>query len=406
MECSFQTKLPKFNREIISAVRDFPPGSGHFAQLNYLRPALLTSVSVPTESLASGDKNGDGHAVEKMMSSSGQVDKTDLSNSKDVGTEGTIESVTAVEHEVSEFSRNLHQLNNLRPVEEAASVGNAEHLITRDNNGDGKGVENLTVSTDHVDETGLINSKAVGTMEINESVTALKHEIPDFPKNLHELNDLRPVNEAASVGTAEKVDQTVLMTGMAFGAVETDDFLTTIPNEIHSLLKSPGQLGVANPKEDIETVLSNRNLCSPPDGSISVSNGNDIEITAANEFSRKVVSAIRNFPHLCGPKAALKVRNFGQESSRLPSSSNSMKTNVKPTGEKCLDKSYSRKQLHEERKKDFESSEAPSNRRNVLGLMAASNCPWRKGKGSPSSKPIPDGRISDKSERNLILDVT
>lgn len=316
MECSVQTKLPKFNREIISAVRDFPPGSGHFAQLNYLRPSLVTSVSVPTESLASGDKNGDGQAVEKMMRSSGQVDNTDLSNNKDVGTAGTIESVTAVEHEVPEFSKNPHQLNNLRPVEEAAaSVGNAEHLITRDNNGDGKGVENLTVSTDHVDETGLTNSKAVGTMEINESVTALKREIPDFPKNLHELNDLRPVNEAASVGTAEKVDQTVLMTGMASGTVETDDFLTTMPNEIRSLLKSPGQLGVATPKEDTETVLSNRNLCSPPDGSISVSNGNDLEITAANEFSRKVVSAIRNFPHLCGPKAALKVRNFGQESS-------------------------------------------------------------------------------------------
>ncbi|CAN6580606.1 unnamed protein product [Malus baccata var. baccata] len=362
MECSFQTKLPKFNRDIISAVHDFPPGSGHFAQLNYLRPALLTSVSVPTESLASGDKNGDGHAVEKMMSSSGQVDKTDLSNSKDVGTEGTIESVTAVEHEVSEFSRNLHQLNNLRPVEEATSVGNAEHLITRDNNGDGKGLENLTVSTDHVDETGLTYSKAVGTMEINESVTALKHEIPDFPKNLHELNDLRPVNEAASVGTAEKVDQTVLMTGMAFGAVETDDFLTTIPNEIHSWLKSPGQLGVANPKEDIETVLSNRNLCSPP---------------MANEFSRKVVSALRNFPHLCGPKAALKVRNFGQESSRHPSSSNSVKTNVKLTGEKYLDKSYSRKQLHEE---DFKSLELPSHRTIVLGLMAGPNCPWRNRK--------------------------
>ncbi|BBH03039.1 SU(VAR)3-9 homolog 6 [Prunus dulcis] len=290
-ECSFHSQSPKLKRRIISAVRDFPPGCGRFAQINNLRPDKeATSVveSVPTESLIRGDKNGDGHGVDKMMLSNGHKDETDL-NCKDIDTVETIESVTALEHEISDSPKNLHQLNNLRSVEEAASVGTAEALISRGKNGDGQGIEKLMVSTGQVDETVLMNGKAAGTLDTVESLTALQHEVSD-------------------------------------------------------LLKNPNQLGVASPNEDMVAVLPDINVCSPP-----VSNGNGVDKIAVKKYPpRRRVSAVRDFPLLCGRNVSLEERNFGKARSAVgdkPSSSNTPKTSVKQIGEDVQDDEFHKSDL-------------------------------------------------------------
>ncbi|CAB4279410.1 unnamed protein product [Prunus armeniaca] len=290
-ECSFHSQSPKLKRRIISAVRDFPPGCGRFAQINNVRPDKeATSVveSVPTESLIHGDKNGDGHGVDKMMLSNGHEDETDL-NRKDIHTVETIESVTALEHEISDSPKNLHQLNNLRSVEEAASVGTAEALISRGKNGDGQGIEKLMGSTGQVDETVLMNGKAAGTVDAVESLTTLEHEVSD-------------------------------------------------------LLKNPNQLGVASPNEDMVAVPPDINVCSP-----FVSNGNGVDKIAVKKYPpRRRVSAVRDFPHLCGRNVSLEERNFGQERSAVgdkPSSSNTPKTSVKQIGEDVQDDEFHKSDL-------------------------------------------------------------
>ncbi|ONI06377.1 hypothetical protein PRUPE_5G057000 [Prunus persica] len=463
-EFFFHTKSPKFKRQIVSAVRDFPPGCGRFARLNSLRHAkdatsVRTSDSVPTESLVSRGKNVGGHrGVEKLMLSNGQGDETNLMNSNDVDSVETVESVSALEHERSDSLKNLLQLNNLRPVEEAASVGTAESLISRDTNVDGKRVENLT---DHVHETDLMNGKASGTVEMIVPVTDLEHEASDLLKSMHQLsNNLRPVDEVASVGTAEyflrrgkngdgqeidklmvstgQVDETVSMT------VETVESLTALQNEVSDLLKNPYQIGVATPKEEMVTVLSDRNFCSPPDGSISVSVsfGNGLEKTAAKKCpSRRLVSAIRDFPPLCGRNAC----KFGQVKSCMgaePSQSNKAKTSVKQIREdfqeefhknelggnvsevirdkvqpKCKghavqemerrDKckpSYKPKVVWKDSRekcieKSPQESSQPSNRVIVLALMAPSNSQFRKGRRV--RRHIPDGGMSERKRKNL-----
>ncbi|PQM40814.1 uncharacterized protein Pyn_12267 [Prunus yedoensis var. nudiflora] len=285
--CSFHSQSPKLKRRRISAVRDFPPGCGRFAQINNLRPdkeATSVAESVPTESSISRDKNGDGHGVDNLMLSNGQEDETDLKNRKDIETVETIESVTALEHEISDSPKNLHQLNNLRSVEEAASVVTAEALISRCKNGDGQGIEKPMVSTGQVDEIVLMNGKAAGTVDAVESLTALEHEVSDLSKN-------------------------------------------------------PNQLGVASPNEDMIAVLPDINFCSPP-----VSNDNGVDKTAVKKYPpRRRVSAVRDFPLLCGRNVSLEERNFGQERSAVgdkPSSSNTPNTSVKQTGEDVQDDEF------------------------------------------------------------------
>ncbi|XP_008238500.1 PREDICTED: uncharacterized protein LOC103337125 [Prunus mume] len=473
-EFFFHTNSPKFKRQIVSAVRDFPLGCGRFARLNSLRHAkdatsVGTSDSVPTESLVSGGKNVDGHrGVEKLMLSNGQGDKTNLMNGNDVDSVETVESVSALEHENSDSLKTLLQLNNLRPVEEAASVGTAESLISRDTNVDGKRVENLT---DHVHETDLMNGKASGTVEMIVPVTDLEHEASDLLKSMHQLsNNLRPVDKVASVGTAEyllrrgkngdgqeidklmvstgQVDETVSMTGTASSTVETVESLTALQNEVSDGLKNPYQLGVAAPKEEMVADLSDRNFCSPPDGSISVSIGNGLENTAAKKCpSRRLVSAIRDFPPLCGRNAC----KFGQVNSCMgdePSQSNTAKTSVKQIREdfqeefhknelggyvsevirdkvqpKCKGHAVQEMERQDKCKPSYkpkvvwkdtrekciekspqESSQLPSNRVIVLALMAPSNSQFRKGRRV--SKHIPDGGMSEGNERNFILNVS
>ncbi|XP_021813511.1 uncharacterized protein LOC110756391 [Prunus avium] len=456
-ELFFHTKSTKFKRQIVSAVRDFPPGCGRFAHLNSLRHAKdATSVGTSTESLLSGGKNVGGHrGVEKLMLSNGQGDETDLMNGNDVDSVETVESVSALEHERSDSLKNLLQLNNSRTVEEAASVGTEESLISRDTNVHGKRVENLMLSTDHVHETDLMNGKASGTVETVEPVTDLEHEASDLLKSMHQLsNNLRPVDEIASVGTAEyllrrgkngdgqeidklmvstgQVDVTVSMIGTASSTVETVESLMALQNEVSDLLKNPYQLGVATPKEEMVAVLSDRNFCSPRDGSISVSIGNGLEKTAAKKCpSRRLVSAVRDFPPLCGRNAC----KFGQVKSCMgdePTQSNTAKTSVKQIREdfqeefhknelggnvsevirdkvqpKCKghavqemerrDKckpSYKLKAVWKDtrekciEKSPQESSQLPSNRVIVLALMAPSNSQFRKGRRV--RKHIPD----------------
>ncbi|VVA40935.1 PREDICTED: histone-lysine N-methyltransferase [Prunus dulcis] len=457
-EFFFHTKSPKFKRQIVSAVRDFPPGCGRFARLNSLRHAkdatsVSTSDSVPTESLVSRGKNVGGHrGVEKLMISNGQGDETNLMNGNDVDSVETVESVSALEHERSDSLKNLLQLNNLRPVEEAASVGTAESLISRDTNVDGKRVENLT---DHVHETDLMNGKASGTVEMIVPVTDLEHEASDLLKSMHQLsNNLRPVDEVASVGTAEyflrrgkngdgqeidklmvstgQVDETVSMT------VETVESLTALQNEV-------SELGVAVPKEEMVAVLSDRNFCSPPDGSISVSIGNCLEKTAAKKCpSRRLVSAVRDFPPLCGRNAC----KFGQVKSCMgdePSQSNTAKTSVKQIREdfqeefhkkelggnvsevirdkvqpKCKGHAVQEMERQDKCKPSYkpkvvwkdtiekciekspqQSSQLPSNRVIVLALMAPSNSQFRKGR--MVRKHIPDGGMSERKRKKLHL---
>lgn len=290
-ECSYRPKSPKIKRRNVSAVRDFPPGCGRFAHLNNAMEAFAgtsqsvpleatneleafvgTAQSVPIESLVAGDKIGDGDGVEKCIS--GQVDDSDLMNVE------PIETGTALEDEISDLRENSHQLsNNLTIVEGVGPVSSAdqpERLIIRDRNGDGQKVENLMLSTGQVGDSDLMN-RAVDTVETVESLTALEHEVSDFSKNAH-------------------------------------------------------QVSVATPDEEMIPVLSDRNF-----GSIWASNVNGLPKTAARRYPpRRNVSAVRDFPPLCGRNASLEARNFSQEQSDMgdkPSSSNRANTTVQQTGE-------------------------------------------------------------------------
>ncbi|PQM40800.1 uncharacterized protein Pyn_12253 [Prunus yedoensis var. nudiflora] len=334
-ELFFHTKSPKFKRQIVSAVRDFPPGCGRFAHLNSLRHAKdATSVCTSTESLLSGGKNVGGHrGVEKLMLSNGQGDETDLMND--------------LEHEASDLLKSMHRLsNNLRPVDKVASVGTAEYLLRRGKNGEGQEIDKLMVSTGQVDET---------------------------------------------------------------------------------------------------VSMTDRNFCSPPDGSISVSIGNGLEKTAAKKCpSRRLVSAVRDFPPLCGRNAC----KFGQVKSCMgdePSQSNTAKTSVKQIREdfqeefhknklggnvsevirdkvqpKCKGHAVQEMERQDKCKPSYklkvvwkdtrekciekspqESSQLPSNRVIVLALMAPSNSQFRKGRRV--RKHIPDGGMSERKRKKLRL---
>ncbi|CAL8156202.1 unnamed protein product [Prunus armeniaca] len=429
-EFFFHTKSPKFKRQIVSAVRDFPLGCGRFARLNSLRHAkdatsVGTSDSVPTESLVSGGKNVDGHrGVEKLMLSNGQGDKTDLMNGNDVDSVETVESVSALEHENSDSLKTLLQLNNLRPVEKAASVGSAESLISRDTNVDGKRVENLT---DHVHETDLMNGKASGTVEMIVPVTDLEHEASDLLKSMHQLsNNLRPVDKVASVGTAEyllrrvkngdgqeidklmvstgQVDETVSMTGTASSTVETVESLTALQNEVSDGLKNPCQLGVAAPKEEMVADLSDRNFCKfgqvnscmgdePSQSNTAKTSVKQIREDFQEEFHKNELGG--NVSEVIRDKVQPKCKGHAvQEMERQDKCKPSYKPKVvwKDTREKCVEKSPQ------------ESSQLPSNRVIVLALMAPSNSQFRKGRRV--SKHIPDGGMSEGNERNFILNVS
>ncbi|KAM2309176.1 hypothetical protein COP1_031193 [Malus domestica] len=79
------------------------------------------------------------------------------------------------------------------------------------------------------------------------------------------------------------------------------------------------------PNEEMAAVVPD----SPPNGSISISNGNGLEKTAVKKISPS--------------KNTLEARNFGQERSPVdgePSSSNTAKINVKQTGEDVQDKEF------------------------------------------------------------------
>ncbi|KAM1758925.1 hypothetical protein ACFX11_007993 [Malus domestica] len=287
-ECSF--RAPNLKRRTVSAVRDFPLGCGRFGQLreNLRRHEGAASGgnfdSVPTENLVGRGENGDARGVDKLGRSNVHVDETDLMNGKDVGTVERIESVATLEHEISDLPNDQHGLNNWRPVEEAASVVAAEALISGGNDDDEQGIEVRMVPAGSINETALTNGKA-------------------------------------------------------FGTVETVD-LNALLNEISDSLKDPLQLGVATPNEDMSSVMPD----SPPNGSISISSGNGLEKTAVKKYPpRRVVSAIRDFPPLCGRNPALEARNFGQERSTMdgePSSLNTAKTTVRQTGEDVQDREF------------------------------------------------------------------
>ncbi|KAM1316624.1 hypothetical protein ACFX10_020009 [Malus domestica] len=85
------------------------------AQLSNLGPdkeasSVGTIVTAPAESLVSGDKNGGGHGAENPMLSTGQVDDTVLISGNGVSIGDTVESLTAFEHEISDWLKIQHQL--------------------------------------------------------------------------------------------------------------------------------------------------------------------------------------------------------------------------------------------------------------------------------------------------------
>ncbi|KAL6176183.1 hypothetical protein ACLB2K_052818 [Fragaria x ananassa] len=188
VECSYSPSSGKIKRRLVSAVRDFPPGCGRDVLLNNgvagtsrsglmecsseLEACVGASQSVPTENSVAGDRINDGN----------EVDDNDMMSVP-------VETGTLLEDEVSDLQANLYQLsNNSTIVEGASPVGTADQakqLISRDRNDDGQKAVNMILSAGQVGgDSDLMNRAAVGTVETDE-LTALDHEGPDLSVNPH-----------------------------------------------------------------------------------------------------------------------------------------------------------------------------------------------------------------------------
>nr|XP_011465598.1 PREDICTED: uncharacterized protein LOC101303129 isoform X2 [Fragaria vesca subsp. vesca] len=200
--------------------------------------------------------------------------------------------------------------------------------------------------------------------------------VRDFPLGCGlnaQLGTFRPVNEVASVGTLKE--------------------------------------------EMATTVLLDRNCFSPPDdGSNSVSNKNGPEKIPEKKYQR-VVEAVRDSPPFCGINTYREARTLVQKKSAMDhksSSSNTANTDVKQMGigdrvepktekqnhrKKPFDISHYPNHLHEQ---DFESSRLTINKVVVLGLMASSNCPWKKGRKHKSDSGMIERRGKCQLERSNV----
>lgn len=127
----------------------------------------------------------------------------------------------------------------------------------------------------------LKEATSVGTCENN--LRNDKDEVSDCRKNLRHVNNWRPVEGEAAVGTVE-----------------------------HDLSKNTHYVGVATPEELMVPILPKRNFFPPPDC---------LDLTAARKYH---VEAVRDFPPLCGISAS----NIAK--------SNVAKPGVKPGGLKPL----------------------------------------------------------------------
>ncbi|XP_004300536.1 PREDICTED: histone-lysine N-methyltransferase, H3 lysine-9 specific SUVH6 [Fragaria vesca subsp. vesca] len=185
-ECSYSPSSGKIKRRLVSAVRDFPPGCGRNVLLNNgvagtsrtgpmegsseLEASVGASQSVPTENSVAGDRINDGN----------EVDDSDMMSVP-------VETRTSLEDEVSDLQANLCQLsNNSTIVEGASPVGTtdqAEQLIRRDRNDDGQKAVSMILSAGQVGgDSDLMNRAVVGTVETDE-LTALDHEGSDLSLN-------------------------------------------------------------------------------------------------------------------------------------------------------------------------------------------------------------------------------
>lgn len=203
----------------------------------------------------------------------------------------------------------LEATNELEAFVGAAQSVPIESLVAGDKIGDGDGVEKcVSGDSGQVDDSDSMNVEPI------ETGTALEDE----------LSDLR-VLSTGQVGDSDLMNRAV-------DTVETVESLTALEHEVSDLSKNPHQVSVATLDEQMVSVLADRNF-----GSIWASNVNGLQKTAARRYPpRRNVSAVRDFPPLCGRNASLEARNFGQEQSDMgdkPSSSNRANTIVQQTGE-------------------------------------------------------------------------
>lgn len=203
----------------------------------------------------------------------------------------------------------LEATNELEAFVGAAQSVPIESLVAGDKIGDGDGVEKcVSGDSGQVDDSDSMNVEPI------ETRTALEDE----------LSDLR-VLSTGQVGDSDLMNRAV-------DTVETVESLTALEHEVSDLSKNPHQVSVATLDEQMVSVLADRNF-----GSIWASNVNGLQKTAARRYPpRRNVSAVRDFPPLCGRNASLEARNFGQEQSDMgdkPSSSNRANTIVQQTGE-------------------------------------------------------------------------
>ncbi|KAK9927696.1 hypothetical protein M0R45_024868 [Rubus argutus] len=203
----------------------------------------------------------------------------------------------------------LEATNELEAFVGAAQSVPIESLVAGDKIGDGDGVEKcVSGDSGQVDDSDSMNVEPI------ETGTALEDE----------LSDLR-VLSTGQVGDSDLMNRAV-------DTVETVESLTVLEHEVSDLSKNPHQVSVATLDEQMVSVLADRSF-----GSIWASNVNGLQKTAARRYPpRRNVSAVRDFPPLCGRNASLEARNFGQEQSDMddkPSSSNRANTIVQQTGE-------------------------------------------------------------------------
>ncbi|PON64625.1 histone H3-K9 methyltransferase [Parasponia andersonii] len=247
-ECSFVASAAKYKKRKVSAVRDFPPGCGRFAQQVNSRPTEEINAAC-TNLQSSNCKEGNSDGIKDGASNLAMgLDQVGVATSMEeispvlldddrllpTETNDTVRSDTLlnVNHGTSDLANDLLKVGGATPKEEMGPV-----LL------DG----NFLLPTEKTD-TACIDT--LPNSNSNEgSSDGLKNGTPDLAKDLH-------------------------------------------------------QVGVATPKEELGPVRLDDNFPLPPNGPSSVSNGNGLKKIVARKYPpRRRVSAIRDFPPFCGMNA-------------------------------------------------------------------------------------------------------
>ncbi|KAM1050224.1 hypothetical protein TB2_031525 [Malus domestica] len=364
-ECSIRTQSPKLKRRKISAVRDFPPGCGRFGQLSNLGPdkeaaSVGTLLTALTESLVSGGKYGDGRGAENLMPSTGQVDDTVLISGNDVSTGETVESLTALEHEIYDSLKIQHQLGAAAPEEEIVAVLPDRNICSPPD-------RSISIS-----KCNLLEKTAVKKYPPRRKISADRDLPPLCGRNAS--LEVRKFGQEKSLIDGEPSSLNTVKTDVKQTCEDIHDEEFHKSEYVENLLEISGSEVQPNCNGHVVQEMEREDEYKV-----------NSKINVVLEGTRKTCIEPSQKRNGC-----LRTKDV-QHSEEKVEDKMEVYQAEKSTSEKCLEVSYYNNQLHEE---DFVSLEPTSNSEIVLGLMAASNCPWRKGKGVFKRKS--EGSVSER----------